>query len=118
MFEKYNIDNLFVGEVSGIMPNSIVNNGGCYSIDGIYYGTYNTILYFDGSDYIDIYHPKSIINVIETPSRRHLEISKNKILYTLNTSSLKKYREAFHINAGKAKVLQRLPFKKKRLLEK
>ena len=94
MFEKYNIDDLYLGEVSVVVPYSIENIGGAH-----------------------MYDPNFIVNAFDVPSRKSLEVSKNRNLYTINTQALKKYRDVFK-DVGKGKVLQRLPFKKKRLLEK
>lgn len=117
MFEKYNVDDLYLGEVSVVVPYSIENIGGAHMYDGLYLGSYQTILYFDGSRYVDIYHPNFIVNAFDVPSRKSLEVSKNRNLYTINTQALKKYRDVFK-DVGKGKVLQRLPFKKRKLLEK
>ena len=117
MFEKYNIDDLYLGEVSVVVPYSIENIGGAHMYDGLYLGSYQTILYFDGSIYVDIYHPNFIVNAFDVTSRKSLEVSKNRNLYTINTQALKKYRDVFK-DVGKGKVLQRLPFKKRKLLEK
>lgn len=117
MFEKYNIDDLYLGDVSVVVPSYIENIGGVHAYDGLYLGSYETILYFNGSKYVDIYHPNFIVNAFDVPSRKSLEVSKNKNLYTINTQALKKYRDVYK-DVGKGKVLQRLPFRNKRLLEK
>ena len=40
MFEKYNIDDLYLGEVSVVVPYSIENIGGAHMYDGLYLGSY------------------------------------------------------------------------------
>ena len=61
MFEKYDIDKLYIGEIEGWIPWSIENIGGNISITGDDVGVYQTIIYEDNGKYIDIYHLDRII---------------------------------------------------------
>ena len=118
MFEKYDIDKLYIGEIEGWIPWSIENIGGNISITGDDVGVYQTIIYEDNGRYIDIYHLDRIICDISKGNINHLCCSIDCCLYILNGSTLRKYSDCLHDKKKNNKTLQRLPFKKNRLLKK
>lgn len=116
MLEKFNNGSLYIGEITGIVPYSIENIGGGYSVDGNYLGTYKTVLYFDGEKYVDVFWPDLIINVLTNKS---LMVSKDGILYSLDKESLVKYTGKIDEEVLKETALkQKQDISKKRLLKR
>lgn len=118
MFEKYDIDRLYTCEIEVWIPWSIENIGGMVTITGEGIREYQTIVYEDNGRYIDIYHPDRIICDISKGNINHLCCSIDCCLYILNGSTLRKYSDCLHDKKKNNKTLQRLPFKKNRLLKK
>ena len=116
MLEKFNNGSLYIGEITGIVPYSIENIGGGYSVDGNYLGTYKTVLYFDGQKYVDVFWPDLIINVLTNKS---LMVSNDGILYSLDKGSLVKYTGKIDEEVLKETALkQKQDISKKRLLKR
>ena len=118
MFEKYDIDRLYTCEIEVWIPWSIENVGGMVTITGEGIREYQTIVYEDNGRYIDIYHPDRIICDMSKGSFNHICRSDDGYLYALDSYNLKKYSDGLSEKQKKVKTLQRLPFKKNRLLKK
>ena len=120
MFEKYDIDRLYTCEIEVWIPWSIENIGGMVTITGEGIREYQTIVYEDNGRYIDIYHLDKIICDMsnENFNHNHICCSDDGYLYALDSYNLKKYSDGLSEKRKKAKTLQRLPFRKNRLLKK
>lgn len=120
MFEKYNIDRLYTCEIEVWIPWSIKNIDGMVIITGGGIREYQTIVYEDSGRYIDIYHSDRIICDMFKGFFKHNYVccSNDGYLYVLDSYNLKKYSDGLSEKQKKAKTLQRLPFRKNRLLKK
>lgn len=118
MFERYDIESLYSCTIEVCIPWSIENIGGCISIISGNIKTYKTIVCYNGNRYVDIFHLDHVINVVDFPCEKIPSLSYNGKLYVLNTNTLKKYSENLTVKEKNIKSLQRLPFKRKRLLTK
>lgn len=114
MFEKYEINNLYVCEIEDIIPMGITNFGGCLSIDYTSSHRYQTIVCLKNGKYYDISDLGKIINVIKVPQKGCPFTSKNGHLYILDEESLVSYKDKV---SSEYKVLQRMPFGKTRLIK-
>ena len=122
MFEKYDIDELYTCTVREYGPFAIENVGGCISIFSDKVKSYETIVQRHESEhhvyYTDIFHSARFINVIDPPFVGIPRSSVGGKLYVLDTESLIKYSDCLSDKQKKVKTLQRLPFRKNRLLKK
>ena len=118
MFEKYDIDILYTCEVEVWVPWSIGNIGDMVIVDGEVIFGYQTIVYEDSRGYIDIYHLNRVICDMSKGNFNCICCSDDGYLYTMDSNNLKKYSDGLSEKRKKAKTLQRLPFRKNRLLKK
>lgn len=122
MFEKYDIDELYTCTIREYGPFAIENMGGCISILSDKVKIYETIVQRHESEhhvyYTDIFHSNRFINIIDPPFVGIPRSSFGGKLYVLDTESLIKYSDCLSDKQKKVKTLQRLPFRKNRLLKK
>ena len=118
MFEKYDIDRLYTCEVKVWVPWSIGNIGDMVIVGGEVIFGYQTIVYEDSCRYIDIYHLNRVICDMSKGNFNCICCSDDGYLYTMDSNNLKKYSDGLSEKQMKAKTLQRLPFRKNRLLKK
>ena len=114
MFEKYEINNLYVCEIDDIIPMGITNFGGFVSIDYASSHRYQTIVCLKNNKYYDINDLSKVINVVSCPQKGCPFTSKNGHLYILDEESLVSYKDKV---SSEYKVLQRIPFGKTRLIK-
>ena len=114
MFELFNIDDLYFCQIEDMIPYGMENFGGCISISGTEPKYYETIVCLKNGKYYDINHMNRIINIVRCPQREFPLTSKDSHLYILNEESLVSYREKTNTDCT---ALQRLPFKRNRLLK-
>ncbi len=83
-----NTENLYHCTIEAIGAFEIQNIGGCISTGGPIVGVYETTVYKDGDNYIDMNNLDRIINFIETPQRNMPKINSDSLLYVIQNDSL------------------------------
>ena len=88
-----NTENLYHCTIEAIGAFEIKNNGGCISTSGPIVGVYETTVYKDGDNYIDMNNLDRIINFIKTPQRNMPKLDEDGLLYVIMNDTLVPYVE-------------------------